>query len=104
VLGDIGAICFGLVVGYITYRTLVRSRSSGVSDLAAVLAAIGGGTVTSIFDPQFTDLFAWYSIGLLVGFGFYGGLYWYVNGRKKFGVKMGDEDTRPTVPRTTRRG
>lgn len=90
---DIGAVCFGLVVGYITYRTLVRAHSGGVSDLAAVVAAIGGGTVT-IFNPT-TDTFGWYSIGLAIGLGLYGGLYWFVNGRKRFGEVMGDEKLRP---------
>jgi hypothetical protein len=92
---DIGAVCFGLVVGYITYRTLVRASSGGVSDLAAVVAAIGGGTVTAVFNPTTTDTFGWYSIGLAVGLGLYGALYWFVNGRKKFGEIMGDEELRP---------
>ena len=92
---SIGAICFGLVVGYITYRTLVRARSGGVSDLAAVVAAIGGGTVTAVFNPKTSDTFGWYSIGLALGLGLYGALYWLVNGRKKFGEIMGDEKLRP---------
>ncbi len=93
-VASFGALCFGLVVGYITYRTLVRARSGGISDLAAVIAAIGGGTVTSIFKPTATDAFGWYSIGLVLGLGLYGGLYWFVHGRKEFGDVMGDK-TRP---------
>lgn len=64
----IGAIAFGLVVGWITYRTL-RRREGGaqISDLSAVIAAIGGGAVTAIpfNDP---DVFGAYAIGLAVGF------------------------------------
>lgn len=61
-----GAACFGVVAGYIAYRTLVRTKETAVSDLAAVIAAIGGGAVTVLFDPK-GEQFAWYSIGLLVG-------------------------------------
>jgi membrane associated rhomboid family serine protease len=64
---SIGAACFGVVLGYITYRPLVRKDDSSISDIAAVVAAIGGGVVTQLFDPATTDTFSWYSIGLLVG-------------------------------------
>lgn len=64
---SIGALCFGIVLGYVTYRTLVRTENSSVSDLGAVLAAIGGGTVTAVYDPASGDAFGWYAIGLLVG-------------------------------------
>ena len=42
---SVGATCFGIVVGYVTYRTLVRKSDAAISDLAAVIAAIGGGVV-----------------------------------------------------------
>jgi hypothetical protein len=63
----IGAGCFGLVVGWITYRTLRRREGAAqLSDIATVLAAVGGAAVTAIFDHP--DLLAGYSIGLAVGF------------------------------------
>jgi len=62
----VGAVCFGVVAGYITYRTLVRTKDTAVSDLAAVFAAIGGGAVTVLFDSK-GEQFAWYAIGLLIG-------------------------------------
>ena len=62
-----GAICFGVVIGWITYRTLRRREgSAGISDIATVLGAVGGGGVTAIFQSQ--RLFGAYSIGLAVGF------------------------------------
>ncbi|MDI9978806.1 hypothetical protein [Rhodococcus sp. IEGM 1307] len=64
---SIGAICFGLVVGFVTYRTLVFKEGASVSDIAAVVAALGGGVVTVWFDRAEGDSFAWYSIGLLAG-------------------------------------
>jgi uncharacterized membrane protein YeaQ/YmgE (transglycosylase-associated protein family) len=65
--GEIGAICFGVVIGWITYRTLRRSSQAvRLSDLATVIGAVGGGAVTAIFDNQ--DLFGCYTIGLAGGF------------------------------------
>ena len=67
VIVDIGSVCFGLVVGFITYRTLVHSNDkASISDLAAVLATIGGGAVTALF-PEGSDAFGFYAIGLAVG-------------------------------------
>jgi peptidoglycan/LPS O-acetylase OafA/YrhL len=68
---NIGSVCFGLVVGFITYRTLVHSNDkASISDLAAVLAAIGGGAVTALF-PEGSEAFGYYSIGLAVGVAVY---------------------------------
>ena len=64
---SIGAVCFGIVIGYVTYRTLVRKGDSSISDLAAVLGAVGGGVVTERFDQKGGDTFGWYAIGLLAG-------------------------------------
>jgi len=63
---SIGAICFGAVIGWITYRTL-RRREGGaaLSDIATVLGAVGGGTVVALFQGA---AFESYSIGLAVGF------------------------------------
>ncbi|MER5571677.1 hypothetical protein ABT083_36755 [Streptomyces goshikiensis] len=69
VLSLVGAGVFGLVVGWITYRTLRRARDGAqIADLAAVVAAVGGGAVVNaqLAEP---DLFAAYGIGL--GFGFF---------------------------------
>lgn len=63
----VGAACFGVVAGWITYRTLRRTTDkAALSDIAAVLAAVGGGVVTGLFDAP--DLFGAYSIGLAAGF------------------------------------
>jgi hypothetical protein len=45
-----------------------------VSDIAAVVAAVGGGAVTTLFDRNGTDSFGWYSMGLLVGMALYLGM------------------------------
>jgi hypothetical protein len=62
-----GAGLFGIVVGWVTYRALRRSKSNGISDIAAVIGAVGGATVTAHFQAD-TNAFGWYSIGLAIGF------------------------------------
>ena len=58
---------FGLVVGFITYRTLVRTGNrAAVTDLVAVVGAIGGGAVTKLCEPSGLS-FAWYALGLGAG-------------------------------------
>lgn len=64
---NIGAAAFGLVIGWVTYRTLRRrSEAPGLSDIATVIGAVGGGAVTTLFDDA--RLFAFYAVGLAVGF------------------------------------
>jgi uncharacterized membrane protein YeaQ/YmgE (transglycosylase-associated protein family) len=65
-----GAFAFGLVIGWVTYRTLRRTKQSGLSDIATVIGAVGGATVTGLFQKG-TDSFGFYGIGLAVGFFFY---------------------------------
>jgi ABC-type Co2+ transport system permease subunit len=63
----VGASCFGLVVGWVTYRTLRRTGETvALSNIASVIAAVGGATVTALFESK--ELFAWYCIGLTTGF------------------------------------
>lgn len=66
-LAIVGALCFGLVVGWITYRTVRRKAgATALSDIATVIGAIGGAAVTALFASG--DLFGAYSIGLAIGF------------------------------------
>jgi hypothetical protein len=65
-LEEWGALAFGLVIGWITYRTLRRREGVALSDIATVLGAVGGAAVTAIFrSPR---LFGAYSVGLAFGF------------------------------------
>ena len=65
-----GALCFGLVIGWVTYRTLRRkSESSSLSDIATVIGAVGGAAVTALF--KVGELFGAYCIGLAIGFFLY---------------------------------
>ncbi len=53
IAAGIGALCFGLVVGWVTYRTLAQ-RADGVSlsDIATVIGAVGGAAVVTIFNDK----------------------------------------------------
>jgi hypothetical protein len=65
-----GAVLFGVVIGWITYRTLRRTNETvALSNIATVIGAVGGGAVTGLFKDA--ELFAWYSIGLAIGFFLY---------------------------------
>ena len=65
-----GALCFGLVIGWVTYRTLRRSKENvALSDIATVIGAVGGAAVTTLFPDD--GIFAVYCIGLAVGFFLY---------------------------------
>ena len=62
-----GALVFGIVIGWVTYRTLRRTTETvGLSNIATVIGAVGGAAVTTRFDSD--ELFGWYAIGLGVGF------------------------------------
>ena len=67
---SVGAFFFGLVVGWVTYRTLRRTSSTGLSDLATVIGVIGGATVTGLFSPE-SGAFGAYCVGLAIGFALY---------------------------------
>jgi hypothetical protein len=59
-------VCFGVVMGWVTYRTLRRTGETvAVSNIASVAAAVGGAAVTGLFKG---NLFGWYCIGLVAGF------------------------------------
>ena len=91
-IGEIGAIAFGIVVGWITYRTLARQTEGvAVSDIATVVGAVGGGAVVGLFDNE--RLFGFYAIGLAIGFFAYLAIFAALNGREKTRTVMGDGDT-----------
>ena len=69
-LALIGALCFGGVMGWITYSTLRRLERRALTDLTTILGVLGGASVTTLF-PVKTGAFGAYCIGLAVGFFLY---------------------------------
>jgi hypothetical protein len=66
-ISGLGAILFGLAIGWIVYRVL-RSREGAavLSDLITVLGILGGAAVIALFKSDV--LFGLYSLGLVIGF------------------------------------
>lgn len=74
-----GPFCFGLVIGWVTYRTLRRKvEGVAIGDIAAVIAAVGGATVVGLFKSAGFDA---YCIGLAVGFFAYFGVGTFIDSR-----------------------
>ena len=91
---EVGALVFGLVVGYITYRTLMRTADkTAVSDLASVIGAVGGGAVTKLYDSA-GNSFAYYAFGLAIGMAAFFVLFLILNGKDTTANVMGAERVR----------
>ena len=95
---DIGAICFGIIVGWVTSRTLRRTTPSGLTDIATVTGSIGGAAITGIWQPS-TNAFGYYCIGLFIGF--FGYLILAMTMARKSGEPIGDSLGSEPVPTTT---
>jgi hypothetical protein len=63
----LGAACFGAVIGWLTYFTIRYKKEHAISDLSAVIAALGGGAILHLFTKE-SETFSWYAIGLAIGF------------------------------------
>jgi hypothetical protein len=61
-----GAFYFGFVVGFFAYRVVKHVAKPAISDLAAVVAAIGGAAVLKLF-PAESARFDAYAYGLAFG-------------------------------------
>jgi hypothetical protein len=84
-----GALAFGLVIGWVTYRTLRRREgTAALSDIASVIGAVGGAAVLAIFKAP--ELFAAYSLGLAIGFFLYFAISLKVSGTASAKTWMGD--------------
>jgi len=88
-VSEIGALAFGIVIGWICYRTLRRKEgAAALSDISSVIGAVGGGAVVTLFKSG--ALFGWYSIGLFAGFVLYLIISMAVYGKASAGTWMGD--------------
>jgi hypothetical protein len=83
-----GAGLFGAVLGWFVYFVNRHRREDvKLTDVAALLGAVGGAAVLALF-PAGTDLFGAYGIGLAAGFfGYFLLLLLFVWRSKTFGVE-----------------
>ncbi len=66
-ISGLGALLFGLAVGWISYRTLRLTAGTNVlSDVATIIGAVGGAAVITLLKNDV--LFGWYGTGLAIGF------------------------------------
>jgi hypothetical protein len=66
-IAGFGAFFFGLLLGWILYRTLrLQAGANGVAEIASIIGALGGAAVLALFKSDV--LFGWYATGLLIGF------------------------------------
>ncbi|HNP88599.1 MAG TPA: hypothetical protein PKK78_20855 [Kouleothrix sp.] len=64
----LGALAFGIIIGWRVYFTdRYRTAAVDFSDIATVIGIIGGGAILALFQAG-TDLFGAYGIGLAIGF------------------------------------
>src|SRR5262245_56932774 len=81
-ISGLGALFFGLVIGWISYRTLrLTAGTTALSDIATIIAVVGGAAVTALFRSDV--LFGLYCVGLALGFFAYLGYGVYTHGRQE---------------------
>jgi hypothetical protein len=81
-ISGLGALFFGLVIGWISYRTLrLTAGTTALSDIATIIAVVGGAAVTALFRSDV--LFGLYCVGLALGFFAYLGYGVYTYGRQE---------------------
>ncbi len=66
-IAALGALVFGLTVGWLAYRTLRLTGGTNVlSDIATIIGAVGGAAVITLLKDEV--LLGWYGTGLAIGF------------------------------------
>jgi hypothetical protein len=66
-ISGLGALLFGLAIGWISYRTLrLTAGANMLSDIATIIGAVGGAAVITLLKDDV--LFGWYGTGLAIGF------------------------------------
>lgn len=65
-LPSLGALAFGTVIGWYVYYINRYRKDASVGDITTLISALGGATITAIFNDKM--LFGAYSLGLGIGF------------------------------------
>jgi hypothetical protein len=66
-IAGLGAVFFGLIIGWISYRVMrLAAGTSVLSAIAIVIAIVGSAAVITLLKDEV--MFGWYAIGLAIGF------------------------------------
>jgi hypothetical protein len=72
-IAGLGAVFFGLIIGWISYRVMRLAAGTNVlSVIAIVIAIVGSAAVIALLKDEV--LFGWFAIGLMIGFLAYFGI------------------------------
>jgi hypothetical protein len=68
-------MCFGIVIGWITYYTMRKNTEPRVlADITVIISALVGPAILAVFPAPVEGkqtMFGWYGIGLAIGFFLY---------------------------------
>jgi hypothetical protein len=67
ILTFLGALLYGVVIGWDAHRMHAKDYSSGVGEIAAAVSLVGGGIAVTLLGTH-TGAFGAFSFGLAVGF------------------------------------
>ena len=96
-ISGLGAIFFGLVIGWITYRTLRLTSGTNIfAIIAVIIAVVGGGAVTALLKNDV--VFGWYTIGLAIGFFAYFGIGLRLYGKRELQLWQMPPAASSTIP------
>lgn len=85
IINAIGTACFGAVIGWCVYYSLIRWENYSPSQLGVLITAVLGGVVSTFF----TGIYNVGAYGIGVAIGFFSFAYWArKDGRKIFMVKQ----------------
>jgi ABC-type sulfate transport system permease component len=93
----LGALCFGLLVGWIVSRILRQGVDlPWLQNLIALAGIIIGAAVLALFKDA--GLFGWYAVGLLLGFLAFLALGVVLYGKQELQSWRGESLASPTAP------
>lgn len=96
-ISGLGAVFFGLVVGWIAYRTLRLTVGTNIfAAIAIIVAVVGGAAVTALLRDDV--VFGWYAIGLAIGFFAYFGIGWGLYGKHELQLWQTPPAAAPITP------
>ena len=81
-IAGLGAVFFGLIIGWISYRVMRLAAGTNVlAAIAIIIAIVGSAAAISLLRSDV--LFGWFAIGLVIGFLAYFGIGLWLYGKQE---------------------